>query len=229
MAKIYLNGKWKKKTLIALSLSLAATLSLGAFSACAKTETGGETDDSTSKVAPTDTQILKNGNFEFYSDKLVDDVDGKPLEKKNIITSSFDGWSFTSGSPSSETKSGIIDTADWDYFTKTGGYTFQTVTKGEGDDEKTAETFGSIEEAYAHWTDENVSAYDRLKFLDFYKDDISALKSDSEEKTLFNKYNYSIDFEDVEKINEEAGADGKFELHPGAAEAKERRTTRASS
>ena len=131
---MYQNGKWKKKTLTALSLSLAATLSLGVFSACTTAGTSEE-EESPSKVAPTDTQILKNGNFEFYSDKLEDDVDGKPLNKKNIISSSVDNWTFTAGSPSSDTKSGIIDTGDWDYFTKTGGYSFQTVTKGEGDDE----------------------------------------------------------------------------------------------
>ncbi len=216
MAKFFENGKWKKRTLTALSLALAATVSLGAFSACA---TKPEEEESESKVAPPDTQLIKNGNFEFYSDKLVDpDDNGKPLGKYNII-STPDSWSFTSGSPSSNTKSGVIDTKDWDYFTKTGGYNFKTFTKGEGDDAEEVTTFETIAEAYAHWEDENVSAYDRLKFLDLFDDEIDDLSSTSDEAKMFAKYSYSVDFEDVEKINEEVklGTSGNiFELHAGA-------------
>ncbi len=221
MAKIFENGKWKKKTLTALSVVLAGTLSLGVFSACTTTEPEEETE---SKVAPTDTQLIKNGNFEFYSDKLVDpDDNGKPLDKHNII-STPDSWSFTSGSPSSNTKSGVIDTADWNYFTKTGGYSFKTFTKGEGDDAKEVTTFETIEEAYAHWEDANVSAYDRLKFLDIFSDEIDDLADTSEQAKLFSKYSYSVDFEDVEKFNDEdegvsLGTSGNvFELHDGATD-----------
>ncbi len=222
MAKIFENGKWKKRTLTALSLALATTFSLGMFSACASPS--DDEDDSENKTAPTDTQIIKNGNFEFYSDKLVDpDDNNKPLGKYNII-STPDSWSFTSGSPSSDTKSGVIDTADWDYFTKTGGYQFKKFTKGEGDDAKEVETFETIAEAYAHWEDENVSAYDRLKFLDLFEDEIDDLSSSSDEAKLFKKYSYSIDFEDVEKfIDEEDGvklgtSGNLFELHEGATD-----------
>ena len=218
MAKIFENGKWKKRTLTALSLALATTLSFGIFSACATNPDDGD-DDTESKVAPTDTQIIKNGNFEFYSDKLVDpDDNGKPLDKHNII-STPDSWSFTSGSPSSNTQSGVIDTKDWDYFTKTGGYSFKTFTKGEGDDAKEVTTFETIAEAYANWENANVSAYDRLKFLDLFDDEIDDLSASSAEAKMFKKYSYSIDFEDVEKLNEEVklGTSGNlFELHEGA-------------
>ncbi len=224
MAKILENGKWKKRTLTALSLALATTFSLGVFSACATKP--DEQEETESKVAPPDTQVIKNGDFEFYSDKLVDDDDnGKPLAKYNII-SSPDNWTFTSGT--SNTKSGVIDVADWDYFTKTGGYAFKTFTKGEGDDAKEVTTFESIAEAYENWENADVSAYDRLKFLDLFSTEISALDKNSDEAKLFAKYSYSVDFEDVEKFIDEKdgveklGTSGNvFELHEGATDGEE--------
>ena len=225
MAKIFENKKWKKKTLTALSVALAASLSFGVLAACATTTEEPEEEE---KVAPTDTQVIKNGNFEFYSDKLVDpDDNGKPLGKYNII-STPDSWSFTSGSPSSDTKSGVIDSKDWNYFTKTGGYSFKTFTKGEGDDAKEVTTFQTIAEAYANWENENVSAYDRLKFLDIFSEEIEDLDSASDEAKLFAKYSYSVDFEDVEKFNEEValGSSGNvFELHDGATKDDENNTS----
>ncbi len=217
MAKFFENGKWKKRTLTALSLALAATLSLGVATACAPQP--DENEEGESKVAPTDTQLIKNGNFEFYSDKLVDpDDNGKPLAKYNII-STPDSWSFSSGSPSSDTKSGVIDTKDWDYFTKTGGYSFKTFSKGEGDDAEEVTTFETIAEAYAHWEDENVSAYDRLKFLDLFEDEIGDLASSSNEAKMFKKYSYSVDFEDVESFAEDF--ESGLSLHNGATEGEE--------
>ncbi len=225
MAKNFENSKWKKKTLTALSVALAASLSFGVLAACATTP---EEPEEESKVAPTDTQVIKNGNFEFYSDKLVDpDDSGKPLGKYNII-SSPDNWSFTSGSPSSDTKSGVIDSKDWNYFTKTGGYSFKTFTKGEGDDAKEVTTFETIAEAYANWENVNVSAYDRLKFLDIFDEEIDDLDSNSDEAKLFAKYSYSVDFEDVEKFNEEVslGSSGNvFDLHDGATKDDENNTS----
>ena len=218
MAKIFENKKWKKKTLTALSVALAASLSFGVLAACATTP---EEPEEESKVAPTDTQVIKNGNFEFYSDKLVDpDDNGKPLGKYNII-SSPDSWSFTS-------ESGVIDAEDWNYFTKTGGYNFKTFTKGEGDDAEEVTTFETIAEAYTNWEAANVSAYDRLKFLDIFSEEIDDLDKNSDEAKLFAKYSYSVDFEDVEKINDEVklGTSGNvFELHEGATKDDENNTS----
>ena len=196
MAKFFENGKWKKRTLTALSVALAATLTMGVLSACTVKE--DEPEDEDSVVAPTDTQLLRNGNFEFYSDNNLSDV----LKKHNVI-SSPNNWTFTSGSPSSDTASGIINTAEWDYYTKSGGHKFKTYTKGEGDDAEEVTTFDSIADAYAHWEDDDVNAYDRIKFLDIYKDEISELSSSSDEAKLFAKYKYSVDFEDIEKFAED--------------------------
>ena len=203
MAKFFQSGKWKKRTLTALSVALAASLSLGVLSAC-----GGTTEDEDkTTVTPTDEQLLKNGNFEFYGDKTVEKVE----DKLNII-STPDSWTFTSGSPSSLAKSGIIDSDDWNYFTRSGGYSFTKHRKSE-DDEEEIETFQGVAEAFAHWEDKNVSAYDRLKFLQLYKTEVDALASTSAEAQLFAKYKYTITYDDVKNLAEEVG--NQFGLHNG--------------
>lgn len=197
MAKIFKSEKWKKRTLTALSAALATSLTFGALAACAP---GSSEKTEESPAAPKDTQLLKNGNFEFYSDNNLDDV----TKKFNLINSP-NSWTFTSGSPSSDTASGIINTADWDYFTKTGGYNFQTFKKESDDDDEAEEvtTFRSIEEAVAHWEDDNVSAYDRIKFYDIFEDEIDDLASNSEAAQLFAKYRYKVDFEDIKDLAED--------------------------
>ena len=174
MTKNNRKETWRKYVLSVLSLAVATTLSMGILTAC--TDDSSDSDDEDTTVSATDTQLLKNGNFEFYSDKDVEDV----IDKHGVINTPT-SWSFTAGSPTSDTASGIIDTADWDYFTKTGGYPFTTYTK---DDEEVT-TFASIDEAVAHWEDDNVSAYDRLKFLDIYEDEIDDLDEDSAEAELY--------------------------------------------
>ena len=172
MAKNNRTETWRKYVLSVLSLTVATTLSLGVFTACS--DGSEDSDDEDTTVSATDTQLIRNGNFEFYSDK----------------------------EPTSDTASGIIDTADWSYFTQTGGYPFSTYTK---DDEEVT-TFASIDEAAAHWEDDNVSAYDRLKFLEIYEDEIDDLDDGSDEAELFAEYSYSVDFEDVEFLAEELGS-----------------------
>ena len=169
MAKNNRTETWRKYVLSVLSLTVATTLSLGVFTACSD---GSDTsDDEDTTVSQADTQLLRNGNFEFYSDKDVEDV----IDRHGVVNTP-NNWMFSAGSPSSDTASGIINTADWTYFTSSGGYPFSTYTK---DDEEVT-TFASIEEAAAHWEDDNVSAYDRLKFLDLYEDEIDDLDDDSE-------------------------------------------------
>lgn len=195
MAKNNRTETWRKYVLSVLSLTVATTLSLGVFTACSD---GSDTsDDEDTTVSQADTQLLRNGNFEFYSDKDVEDV----IDRHGVVNTP-NNWTFSAGSPSSDTASGIINTADWTYFTSSGGYPFSTYTK---DDEEVT-TFASIEEAAAHWEDDNVSAYDRLKFLDLYEDEIDDLDDDSEEAELFAEYSYSVDFEDVEYLNSDVGA-----------------------
>ena len=205
MAKNNRKETWRKYVLSALSLTVATTLSLGILTAC--TDDTQDTDDDDSTVSATDTQLIRNGNFEFYSDKDIEEV----REKLGVVNTP-NNWTFSAGSPTSDTASGIIDAADWAYFTRTGGYPFTTYTK---DDEEVT-TFASVEDAAAHWEDENVSAYDRLKFLDIYEDEIDDLDENSAEAELFDEYSYSVDFEDVEYLMEEIGAD--LTLHDDTAQ-----------
>ncbi len=205
MAKNNRKETWRKYVLSVLSLTVATSLSLGILTAC--TDDTQDTDDDDTTVSATDTQLIRNGNFEFYSDKDVEDV----IEKYGVVNSP-NNWTFGAGSPTSDTASGIVDTADWSYFTKTGGYNFSTYTK---DDEEVT-TFASIEEAAEHWEDDNVSAYDRLKFLEIYEDEIDDLDSGSEAAELFDEYSYSVDFEDVEYLAEDLGE--SLTLHDDAAQ-----------
>lgn len=178
MAKFFVNGKWKKRALTALSVTLCLSLSAGILAACGGSTTDSGDEETEDPVATeTDTQLLKNGNFEFYSDKE------KEREDKRTFLYSPTSWSFTSGSPSSDTRSGILNLNEFDDLTKSG------------------RAFTDVADAYAHWKDEDVTVYDRLKFLTDKKEDIKNLASDSAEKKLFDEYNYSMDFEDVEAIS----------------------------
>ena len=205
MAKNNRTETWRKYVLSVLSLTVATTLSLGVFTACS--DGPEDSDDEDTTVSATDTQLIRNGNFEFYSDKDVEEV----IEKRGVVNTP-NNWTFSAGTPTSDTASGIIDTADWSYFTQTGGYPFSTYTK---DDEEVT-TFASIDEAAAHWEDDNVSAYDRLKFLEIYEDEIDDLDDGSDEAELFAEYSYSVDFEDVEFLAEELGSG--LTLHDDAAQ-----------
>jgi len=195
MAKFYFSDKWRKRSLTALSLSLVATLSLGFMTACTTASDDNDDDDDNTSVSATDTQLLRNGNFEFYADR------DEKFEDKRVLISTPNSWSFTAGSPTSDTASGIVNTEEWNKLNATGGYSFTEYEKGD----KTVKTFKDFAEAKAHWTDDNVSVYDRLQFLSIYKNDLEKLeKEDAENEYVkfFNDYNYAIDFEDVEYLNE---------------------------
>lgn len=190
MAKFFVNGKWKRRAITALSVSLCLSLSMGILAACGGTETDGGDDTEDPVATETDTQLLKNGNFEFYSDKETD------REDKRTFLYSPTSWSFTSGSPSSDTRSGILNLDEFNDLTKSG------------------RAFTDVADAFAHWDDENVTVYDRLKFLNDKKDDIKNLASDSEEKALFDKYNYTMDFEDVDALSTYFTKEGTKKLAP---------------
>ena len=89
MANFSKSKKWKKRIALGLSLSMAAVLSLGIFSACKpKEEEKPEEEDSA--AIPADSQLLKNGNFEFYSEMTKEEKDLRAI--LNTPTS----WSFSS-------------------------------------------------------------------------------------------------------------------------------------
>ncbi len=184
--------KFRRRSLAALTLALSATLTLSALAACAPADDTADDEEEETTTSQTDTQKIRNGNFEFYSEMDVEDR----KEKLDLI-SSPDSWSFTSGSPTSDSKSGLIDTTEWNYLSTQG------------------RELTSVEDAVAHWNDDEVTAYDRLKFLDAFEDEIDDLDSDSEAAQLFDDYTYSIDYNDVEYLS---GISAAPTARPGAAE-----------
>jgi len=177
MAKFFQTKRTKKRLITAMSVMLAASCAVGALAACGETTPSDDDDDDNTSVAATDTQLIKNGNFEFYTEAKETDR----LKKLNLI-SSPDSWSRTTASdgsgsaPTSESASGIVNTADWDYFTRPG------------------RPFESVEDALANWTNESVTAYDRIKFYDENK--ISS-KDDFE---YYDDYKYTIDYDDIKNF-----------------------------
>ncbi len=197
MAKHFFHGK-RRGTLVALSAALCASLTLGMLAACGGTTDNGENggDDEDSTPTATDIQLLRNGNFEFYGESET------KLEDKRAFISSPTSWSFTSGSPSSLTTSGIVNTEEWKsqlMGPKTSLISDETPDTtpeeeiGDNDRNKTsfkAKELTSAAAAYAeaHWDESNV--YDRLIFYKYYGID----STDD-----FSKYvSYSIDYEDVQ-------------------------------
>lgn len=192
MAKLFESGKWKKRLATGLSLSMAATLALGVFAACKTTDDTDDTDEEETAAMPADTQLLKNGNFEFYSE-----MTKKEDELKSVLNTPS-SWSFSSGSPSSDTKSGLIDLDYWESITG---------SKHE---------FTSVSDAYTNWDEGSI--YDKLHFFykcdnptnnadyDPFEDAYDALSATSAEKTFFNEHSFSsVDFEDVEYLRAELG------------------------
>ncbi len=191
MAKLFESGKWKKRIALGISLTMAATLALGVFSAC-KTADDDAEEEETPAALPTDSQLLKNGNFEFYSEMM------KEESELRAVLNTPSSWSFSSGSPSSDTKSGLIDLDYWETIT-TPKYEFKSIT-----------------DAYTNWDQGNI--YDKLLFFykcdnpnnnseyDPFEDAYDALSSNSEEKKFFNEQAFSsVDFEDVQYLRDELG------------------------
>lgn len=184
--------KFRRRSIAALTLALSATLTLSALAACAPVSDDTTDDEEETTASQTDTQKIRNGNFEFYSEMDVEDR----KEKLDLISSPT-SWSFTSGSPTSDAASGIIDTTEWNYLSASG------------------RELTSVEDAVAHWNDDAVTAYDRLKFLNDFEDEIDDLDSGSDAAKLFDEYTYSIDFDDVENLS---GISEAPTPRPGAAE-----------
>lgn len=182
---------WKRRSVALCSLALVASLSAGVFAACTPADDTTDDEEEEETVSQTDTQTIRNGNFEFYTESDVEDLD-----EKRVLINTPTNWSFTSGSPTSDSASGIINLAEWDYLATSG------------------REFTSVDDAVAHWNDEGVTAYDRLKFYEDFEDEIDDLDEDSEAAQLFDDYSYSIDYADVEYLsNIEAPT-----VHEGAAE-----------
>lgn len=103
---------YSKKRKAALAVLCALTMSCTAFAAaCDNTTDGGDDNSTTTPTAPTDSQLLLNGNFEYYDIPTYDaEKENKPIHLIRNVKS----W--TSGGSSSGAKSGVISVADtnWD-------------------------------------------------------------------------------------------------------------------
>ena len=191
MARFFERKQGRKRAIAALSFALAATLSLGALSACGTTDSTEEEEETTSSRR--DTQLIKNGDFEYYNDYEVEELS----EKRDLINSPND-WSRTTGSdsngsaPVSDAASGIVNTdaAEWNNFTRPG------------------RPFTSVEDALAHWEDEDVTAYDRLKFYDEF--DIESV----DDFEYYDDYTFSVDYDDVKNFYDEEASEALVE-NPG--------------
>ncbi len=126
--------KFKKLSIIVLSLVLA--LAMAFATACGKTteEEKKKDDDTETTTTATDYQTLKNGDFEFNTD-----------DKTTYPYSSSINWTRTVG-PSSQLKSGIIDTAD-DAYAKLADSNKPTVD-GTVVNPRTPYYFGLVENKY---------------------------------------------------------------------------------
>lgn len=100
------KNKAKFKKLFTGAAVLATSCALAFAPACSTTSDSTEEDENTSTKQ--DTQLIKNGNFEFY-----DDNDG------TYFISSPDNWTIGTTGNSSNSMSGIIDTSKsgWDELT----------------------------------------------------------------------------------------------------------------
>lgn len=183
----YFKSK-KRKSFIAL-LAAAAISCTGFAAACAKTEP----EDKPTALAPKqeDTQLLKNGNFEFFnypSDEYIND--GKAL----YLIKTPDSW--TRSGDSSNAMSGVIGTSssEWNKLTA-------------------AELKGKLEyNADLKTTDEDYVDYNGMKARDLlYKDTYAALLSASDVDESYIKYQT---YEDYFGITERDGKHyfGNFEV-----------------
>ncbi len=198
MAKHFFHGK-RRGAVVALSVALSATFALGLFSACAgETETPpeDETTPETETSGAPDTQLLKNGNFEFYAEKE------KEVENKRAFINSPTNWRATAGSGSyaSDTSSGIVNVDEWETIT-TSNYSLvpDSALTEIAESNFTAKdlTDEIISDATENWN--KASVYDHLLFYKYYG------VSSADKFAPYGDYTYSIDFEDVQYLKEDLG------------------------
>lgn len=144
---------------VLLALALSASLPAMGFAAC--NDNTDEEEEETA-VARVDSQLLKNGNFEFYDVPEAEDDGNEPV----YLINSPNNW--THGGTTSYTMSGIIDTNEsaWDLITADD--------LGEKLDVNNA-----LDSSDSNYKDDYVD-YNGMKSSDLlYKDSYSALKTGS--------------------------------------------------
>ncbi len=233
MAKFFKSAKWKRRLGAGLAIALSATLSFGILSACGKMPNQGD-DTEEDPALPTDTQLIKNGTFEFYNEmtKYSEGEDLKAAqEKRRTFINSPQSWSTNSENPSSDSASGVINVTDWDYMSRSTRSLIlpaaRKTTDSNGNEKDVAYGSGVLtDEAKKYALDgwDEASLYDRAEFFSFFKD----VASSGFEK--YDDYKYSVDFDDLRYLYEDmwgeadngsaTAADNQIALHYGEGEEK---------
>ncbi|MBE7080463.1 MAG: hypothetical protein E7371_04410 [Clostridiales bacterium] len=169
----------RKSKFLAFLLSVMMVSTAGAmFASCADGDDSSSSTSSSEETKEeeetrTDDGVIKNANFDFTK-----------INTKTVIGTSVTGWSrsVNSSRNASNSASGVIDTAKWDYMTTTT---------------KTKEQLEAMSEAdvIAIWDD--LTAQDKLTYYDVWK-----AKEENKGKTLststFEKYeSLNVDAEDL--------------------------------
>ena len=219
MAKFFKSAKWKRRLGAGLAIALSATLSFGILSACGKTPNQGD-DTEEDPALPTDTQLIKNGNFEFYNEMTKEEQ-----SKRRTFINSPQSWSTNSENPSSTSASGVINVEDWDYMSRSTYPLIReddrTTTNDKGEEVEVKYGEGKLTDAakqfaLQHW--DEASLYDRAEFYSFF----NITSSSGFEK--FDVNQYSVDFDDLRYLYEDAWGeawndetstveDNKIDLH----------------
>ena len=163
------------KTAVIGFAAIATSLTIGMTAACTKTTPPDDDDDKT--TTKIDNQLIKNGNFEFYSDN-----------KGLYPISSPDSWTGGTRGNSSASMSGIIDTSKkrWDYITD------KTLPK-------TLEDNDDLKSDDKNKKDYNGALTDDLP----YKNPHTATQSNAEEKDkeyIGNPFTHSYRYNDDGKV-----------------------------
>ena len=166
------------KTAVIGFAAIATSLTIGMTAACTKTTPPDDDDDKT--TTKIDNQLIKNGNFEFYSDN-----------KGLYPISSPDSWTGGTRGNSSASMSGIIDTSKkrWDYITD------KTLPK-------TLEDNDDLKSDDKNKKDYNGALTDDLP----YKNPHTATQSNAEEKDkeyIGNPFTHSYRYNDDGKVIED--------------------------
>ncbi len=178
MVKNYSKNRKTKKSLIAALCAVTVTCT-GLAAACAPQEE----DNGTTTPKPADTQLLKNGNFEFY---------GEPSEKKVeegkaiYLIKEADNWSRSGDS--SNAKSGVISVSD---------KSWKAITAEDIKDKLDYNNDLSS-------SDDDYIDYNGMRSRDLlYKDTYAALLADEDVEDSYIKYQTFADYFGITKNGDE--------------------------
>ena len=213
------NYKKSRLKYVFLAFTCATAFALsGIASACGNNSSSNDDDEKTTKEE--DTQLIKNGNFEFFT--IPDKVDGG--NEPEYLIKSVQNW--THGGTNSYTMSGIISTSEtyWGDGENTGKLT-DPLLAGILDDNN------ALDSSASYYLDRYVD-YNGMKSSDLlYKDQYKALLKDDDKTSTDDKDEEELEPESVRKAlienpgthyNVKKAADGKYYTNGGDSEKGQR-------